>query len=202
MFNEAKYQLILKSLKTLSRRFDQIYQNYLKKIIDFPILISYCHPQTNNISYLPNPEDVRKSIFDQFISEKIYSIIYRRNFLEPQEFPNYMTVFEEVFEANIDQNTNLNFRIQFDPIINGLLKNIRNVVNNSFASLDSFSKSIVPIKKNHNKYSSINFENLTEKTTPEELKDLFEKFLAEEKEVLLLRPKVFIGIFEYNLDNL
>ena len=202
IYNESKHKLILNSLNTLSTRFETIFENYSKKLIDYPLLISYCHPHLNSIYFLPNPTDIKKTLFEQYMTEKIYTIIYRRNFLDPQEFPNYMVCSEEVFELTVDQNTSLNYRVKEDPTIQGYFNSIRIVVNNSFNEMDRYTKTLVPLKKGFNTYSTMNFDNLNEKTTPVELKDLYEKLIEFDRQVKELKPKMMIGIFEYNLDNL
>jgi len=179
-----------------------MYHNYETNQTYHPMLISYCHPHKNNIFFLPNPEDVKKAIFEQFMTEKIYTVIYRRSFVDPQEFPNYMTCFDEVFDTSCDQNSNLNLRIKDDPLIKAFFDNIRNVVDRTFKSLESYTRSLLPIKRNHTAYTAINFDDLTEKTTAEELKDLYEKFLHEEGEIKKLKPIVMIGIFDFDVQNL
>jgi hypothetical protein len=66
LYNEAKFNLINESLEALTGRFERIYDNYINNIMDIPILISYCHPLKASIFYLPNPKDIKKSIFDNF----------------------------------------------------------------------------------------------------------------------------------------
>ena len=202
LYNEAKYQLVYNSLKNLSQKFERIYDNYVNDIIDYPILVSFCHPQKSSIFFLPNPEDIKKFIFEQFLTEKIYTVIYRRSFIDPQEFPNYMSCFDEVFETTVDQNSNLNIRIKEDSSIMSLFGKIRKVVDSSFKAIEDFTRKLLPVKQNYNTYSAINFEELGEKTKPEDLKMLLENFIAEEDTVKKLKVKNIIGIFEYNLSNL
>jgi len=202
LYNEAKYNLIFESLQNLALKFERIYDNYLSNNIDVPLLVSYCHPQKNSIFFLPTPEDIKKSIFEQFLTEKIYTVIYRRSFIDPQEFPNYMSCFDEVFETTVDQNSNLNMRVKEDKNIMGLFGKIRKIVDLSFKALEEYTKKLLPVKQNYNSFSSVNFDELGEKTKPDELKDLLEKFIAEEKTVKAIKEKKMIGIFEYNLTNL
>ena len=136
------------------------------------------------------------------MTEKIYTVIYRRNFIDPQEFPNYMACFDEVFEQTCDQNSNLNLRIKEDPTIMMFFDKIRKVVDKSFKSLSDYTKELLPIKRNFNKYTEIDFEDLTEKTSPETLKELYENFLKFEEDIKTLKPRVTIGIFDYILENL
>ena len=66
-----------------------------------------------------------EAIFDNFIQETIYCVIYKKNFIDPQEFPKYMSCFEEVFEVSVDQNSNLNTRIKESEEISKLFNAIR-----------------------------------------------------------------------------
>ena len=181
---------------------ERIYSNYAIGNIDIPLFVTYCHPQLTNIYYLPNPDNMRKAIFEQFITEMIYTIVYRKSFVDPQEFINYMTCFEEVFEQNCDQNSNLNLRIKKDIPIMTLFNRIKKVVDDSYVQIEKFTNELIPIKQNHYKYSMIKLNELNEETKSEDLKDLYQKFLEEDQKIKKLKTKPHVGIFEYNLENL
>jgi len=202
LFNYAKYEIIFRSLTLFTEKLEKIYYSYLNEIKDNPILISFCHPQETNIYYLPTPTSIKRSIFEFFISEKIYVVIFRRSFIDPQEFINYMRCYDEVFCDNCDQNSNLSLRIKEDIQISDLFLRIMNVVENSFKEIEKYSKILLPIKQNHNTYSLIDLDNLKEDIKPQEIKDLFERFNAEEEKISQLKAKKHIGIFEYNIQNL
>ena len=202
IFNQTKYSIILGSLDKITEKLELLYEHYTSGHIGQPILISYCHPQQTNIYYLPNPENIRKIIFEEFITENVYTAIFLKSFIDPQEFPNYMSCYEEVFDQNCDQNSNLNIRIKGDKKIMKYFTRIKTVVDNSFIELEKYTKGLIPIKQNHQKYSLINLDELNENVKSEELKDLYEKFKFEDDRIKKIKSRVHIGIFEYNTENL
>jgi energy-coupling factor transporter ATP-binding protein EcfA2 len=202
LFNEAKYSLIKNSLKNLAEKFSRLYDCYLNDLSDSPLLIVYDLPLHDQIHYIPHIEQVQKSVFEEYIQEKIYTVIYRKSFIDPQEFPNYMVCFEEVFEVSVDQNSNLNIRIKEDTEIGGLFQRIKKNFENCHSALDNFTRHQVPILINYNTYSSINFKALKEDATPDELKSLLQKFLEEAKTISQVKPKKNVGIFQFHMGNL
>ena len=149
----------------------------------------------------PHFENLEKAIFDEFLTEKIYTVICKKNFVEPREFPNYMVCMEEVFETSVDQNHNLNLRIKEDPKIINLLSSIRAIMNKSYGELREYAQNLLPILLHFNQYESLNFNDFNY-SKPEILKEYLHKFVVEESVVSAIRPKTTIGIFEFNLKNL
>jgi hypothetical protein len=167
-----------------------------------PIIVAFISPVRDQIKFNPHVELIKKSLYDEFILEKIYTVIYRKSFMDPQEFQNYMVCFEEVFEVSVDQNSNLNIRIKEDPSINSIFDSIKESVNKCFTSMEEYCAELTPTLKNFNKFNSIKFDALQEDAKPEELKDYLEKFAAEGVEIGKIRHKKNMGIFEFTLENL
>ena len=149
----------------------------------------------------PHFQNLEKAIFEEFLTEKIYTVICKKNFVEPREFPNYMVCMEEVFETSVDQNHNLNMRIKEDPAIITLLTNIRNYMNKSYEELKEYTQQLLPILIHFNEYENLDFNSFN-LAKPDMLKEYLYKFVEEEKVISKIRPKVTIGIFEFNLENL
>jgi len=178
-----------------------IYENYEEKHIDVPLFIAYIHPQTEGFMYLPLITDIKKTFYDQFITEKIYSVIFRKNFIDPTEFTAYMSCYEEVFETTSDQNTNLNVRVKENDRINNLLSGIWSFVEKSYERIDEFTNNLLPIKNNCDSFLKIDFNELKEVGKADEFKSYLESFLNESKEIKKLKEKNFVGLFEYFLQN-
>jgi hypothetical protein len=155
----------------------------------------------NHIKLTPHFESIEKAIFDEYLTEKIYTVICKKNFIEPKEFPNYMVCMEEVFETSVDQNHNLNMRIKEDPVIINLLTMIKEVMNRSYYEVTNYAQDLLPLLNNYNQYETLDF-NTFNNSKPEVLKEYLYKFVEEEKVVSKLKKKVSIGIFEFNLQNL
>jgi hypothetical protein len=167
-----------------------------------PMIVAFISPVRDQIKFNPHIELIKKSLYDEFILEKIYTVIYRKSFMDPQEFQNYMVCFEEVFEVSVDQNSNLNLRIKEDPSINKIFDTIKESVNKCFLAMEEYCAELTPTLKNFNKFNNIKFEALQEDAKPEELKDYLEKFAAEGVEIGKIRHKKNMGIFEFTLENL
>lgn len=155
----------------------------------------------NHIQLTPHFENLEKAIFDEFLTEKIYTVICKKNFVEPREFPNYMVCMEEVFETSVDQNHNLNLRIKEDPKIMNLLTSIRGIMNKSYSELKEYAQNLLPILVHFNQYESLNFNDFNN-SKPEVLKEYLKKFVVEESIISNIRANITIGIFEFNLKNL
>ena len=56
----------------------------------------------NTIKYIPEFNSLEELIFEKFIQENIFNFINKKNFIDPQEFPLYMTCYEDVFEKSFD----------------------------------------------------------------------------------------------------
>lgn len=175
---------------------------FISNVPETPMIVAFIHPVKDQIKFNPHVELIKKSLFDEFILEKIYTVIYRKSFMDPQEFQNYMVCFEEVFEVSVDQNSNLNLRIKEDPSINEIFELIKQTVQNCFEAMEEYCNELSPTLKNFNTYNSIDFQKLQEDAKPDELKDYLEKFAKEGVEIAKIRNKKIMGIFEFNLENL
>ena len=71
LFNYSKFDLIIKSLSLLDKRFSRLYESYIKKYADSPLLIVSIVALGNKISYNPSMELITSAIFDHFIIENI-----------------------------------------------------------------------------------------------------------------------------------
>ena len=201
LFNEAKYNVIINSLSKLNEKFQRIFYNYTNNLPDFPIMTAIMHPMKDMIKFMPQNEAIKKAIFDEFIKEKIYSVIKRISFLDPNEFPAYWSCYDEVFEVTIDQSNNLNIRIKEDNKSNGLLEAINKVVDNSYADLENYAVKMEPTLFKFYKYNSITVAELKEKK-PDELNVLLESFKNENDYIYKLKEKLMIGVFEFDCSNL
>lgn len=202
LFNEAKYKAISFSLDKLDNKFKRLYQCYVNKWVDPPMIITMILCMKGQIYYNPSIELMREFIFDNFIQEKLYTVIYKKSFIDPQEFPNYMSVFEEVFESSVDQNANLNSRIMESEEIITIFNSIKNSFELCKKSLIDYSTALQPVLRNYNEYNSINFKELEKSATPDQLKELLDKFLKEAVVIRALKNIVNVGIFEFHLDYL
>ena len=135
------------------------------------------------------------------MTEKIYTVINRKCFIESKEFPNYMVCFEEVFETAVDQNHNLNIRIREEPRIKELLSIIRKIVDDSYNSIILYSNTLLPILIKFNEYEALNFNELNNEKA-DLLKDYLERFMQMSIDITNLMPIIKKGIFELDLKNL
>ena len=202
LFNESKFKLIRNSLNKLNMRFERLYQAYVNGWNDPPILIVTLFTMQDQIQYNPAMIALSDLIFDQFIQENIYTVVYKKSFIDPQEFPNYMICFEEVFENSVDQNSNLNNRIKEDEGILKTFASIKEHFNNCKKALNEYSSSLAPVLHNYNTYNKISFAQLEKESTPEELKGLLNSFIKENETVRQLKKVVSIGLFEFDISGL
>ena len=202
LYNYSKFDLIIKSLSLLEKRFSRLYEAYENKYADNPLIITTIVTLGNKISYNPSIELITSAIFDHFISENIDLVIRIKNFIDPQEFPTYMVCYEEVFEVSVDQNGILSGRIKEDDQYNDLFDNIKNSFDKCRRALDEKAASLVPILLKNNKFMKTNFTKLEEKADHKQLKEYIDEFKKMEESVRKLEKKVNIGIFEFQLDLL
>ena len=202
LFNYSKFDLIIKSLNLLDKKFARLYEAYEKKYNDNPILIATIVTLGNKISYNPSMELVISAIFDHFILENIDLVIRIKNFIDPQEFPKYMVCFEETFDVSVDQNGILNGRIKDDDNYNGIFDNIKNSFDKCRKALDDTAKNLVPILMNNNKYMKTNFTTVEKEADHTQLKEYISEFKKMEIDVKKLNRKLNIGFFEFRLDLL
>ena len=202
IFNEAKFETIQYSLDLLDKRFKRLYECYLNNWFDPPIMTTKILCIENKIYLNPSINLMYESLFDNFIQETIYCVIYKKNFIDPQEFPRYMTCFEEVFDITVLQNLNLNNRIKETDSIVNLFKSLKDNFELCHKELNKCIDNLRPILENYIKNSKLDFKQLEKTATPTELKDLLIEFQEKEKIIKRLRPIVNIGIFEFQLDDL
>ena len=203
VFNEAKFNLIKLSLEQLKNKFTLFYQNYINnENNNIPILKITLFTLSYEIKFIPEIVDLNDLIFDKFIQNNIYSVIYKKSFIDPQEFPQYMTVFEEVFDTTVDQNANLNLLIKEHPVIVGLLNDIKEQFNNCCNALVDYSNSLQPVLDNFHKFNKINFKELENSCTPQLINEYLVSFVEESKVVRSLKKIVNIGLFELDCEQL
>ena len=202
LFNESKYQLIDLSLGLLDKKFKRLYDCYINKWIDPPLIITKILCMSGNIFYNPSMKLMSEAIFDNYIQETIYCVIYKKNFIDPSEFQQYMSVFEEVFEISVDQNANLNTRIKESEVILQKFNSIRENFDKCHEELNKYVESLVPIYRTYLEYSKLNFKKLEQTGTPKELKDYLDDFKNQNVIIKALRPFKNIGLFQFQLDDL
>ena len=202
IFNEAKFEAIEYSLELLDKKFKRLYECFVNKWIDPPIIITKILCMGEKIFYNPSIRLIYESVFDNFIQETIYCVIYKKNFIDPQEFPRYMSCFEEVFEISVDQNSNLNARLKDTESIINLFESLKDNFELCHKELNNCVESLRPILENYLKNNKINFVELEKTATPTELKDLLAEFQQKEKEIKQLQSVINVGIFEFQLDDL
>ena len=202
IFNETKFETINFSLDLLDRKFKRLYECYINKWVDPPMLITKILCMGDKIYYNPSIVLISEAIFDNFIQETIYCVIYKKNFIDPQEFPKYMSCFEEVFEVSVDQNSNLNNRIKESELIENKFESIKHNFELCHIELNKEVDNLRPILNNYLKNNKINFKELEATATPNQLKDLLAEFHEKEKIIKQLKPIKNIGIFEFQLDDL
>ena len=202
IFNESKFFSIQFSLELLVKKFKRLYECFLNKWVDPPIIITKILCMGDKIYYNPSIRLIYEAIFDNFIQETIYTVIFKKNFIEPQEFPKYMSCYEEVFEISIDQNGNLNGRIKETEHINELFDSLKEHFELCHQELNKEVDKLRPILENYLKNSKISFTELEQNSTPNQLKELLSEFHEKEKIVKSIKPIINIGIFEFQLDDL
>ena len=202
IFNETKFQAIQFSLESLDRKFTRLYECYLNNWVDPPIVITKILCMGEKIFYNPSIRLIYESLFDNFIQETIYCVIYKKNFIDPQEFPRYMSCFEEVFDVTTDQNANLNARLKETEAITKLFESLKDHFELCHQELNKNVETLRPILENYLKNNKINFHELEKTANPTELKDLLAEFQEKEKIIKHLKPIVNVGIFEFQLDDL
>ena len=202
IFNEAKFETIDNSLEVLEKRFNRLYTCYANHWVDSPIITTKILCMNGKIFYNPGIKAMSEAIFDNYIQETIYCVIYKKNFVDPQEFPRYMSCFEEVFEVNVDQNTNLNMRLKEQKCITDKFDALKKYFELCHKGIEKTVQDLMPILENYKKFEKISFKELEESATPQYLKNLLDEFTEEEKRIKLLKPIINIGIFEFQLDDL
>ena len=200
LFGYSKVELIKNSLKLLGKRFARLYECYQNKWNDMPILIVMIVTIENQISYSPAIELIKASFFDNLIQENVNLVVNLKNFLLPEEFPQYMMCFEDVFDLSTDQNGTLGNRIRDEKEYNNLLKDIRTSFGNCHKALEKVAMSMTPSLLNYNKFIKLDFNQIEAQSNHNDLNNYLKMFKEEGEAVLRLKKKINIGIFEFNLE--
>ena len=201
LFNDTKFDLIINSLKILDRRFKRLYDSYLNNWVDNPLITVIVLNLKDKISYAPSMELISDSIFEHFIQGNISAVIKVKNFIDPQEFPQYMVCFEEVFDVSVDQNGSLSGRIKEDDNYCDLNNSIKSSFDKCRNSLDDKARELTPALVNYNKFSKINFNTVEEQANHEQLNEYILNFKSEDDRVKKIRKKINIGLFEFQLEE-
>ena len=200
LFNESKFNSIINSLQNLDSKFTRLYDAYIYKNSDIPMFIMSIISIGDKLHYNPNIDLIRQQIFDYYIQENIYNIINKKNFIDPQEFPQYMVCFEEVFDVSVDQNGVLNGRVKDDDEYNDIYSHIKLVFDNCVQALDDKVSELTPCLINYNKFNKIDFQKVEEEATHKELNNYLISFKKEDEKVKSIEKKINVGIFEFQLE--
>ena len=200
LVNKTKFELIMNSLFNLNKKFERLYNAYQNKWNDIPLLITMIITIGDKISYNPSIELIKGAIFDNYIQENIYAAINVKNFLEPDEFPQYVTCFEQVFDNTADQNGALNIRIRENFEFQKLYNNIKLNFQKCHEALEKEVSNLGPSLRNYNKFIKLNFKKIEEEADHNELINYIHSFKAEDQVVRKLNKIINIGIFEFHLD--
>ena len=200
LFNYAKTDLIMNSLKNIDKKLERLYQAYENNWNDIPIIITMVITLGDKISYNPSIELIRSAFFDNYIQENIYSIINIKNFVDPGEFPQYMICFEEVFDISVDQNGSLNNRIKENDEFMKIFNNIKMNFEKCHQALDKTASNLSPSLIKYNKYIKLNFNKIEAEADHNELINYINDFKNEDEIIRKLKKKINIGIFEFNLE--
>ena len=201
LFNDCKFELIINSLKILDKRFKRLYDSYENNWVDSPLIISTVVYLNEKISYAPAIELINDTIFEHFIQGNISAVIKLKNFIDPQEFPQYMICFEEVFEVSVDQNSSLAGRIKDDDNYLDINNSIKISFEKCRTALDESAKELTPSLLNYNKFTKINFKKLEEEADHTTLSQYILDFKAEDEHVKKLTKKKNIGLFEFHIEE-
>ena len=174
LYGYSKVELIKNSLKLLGKRFARLYECYQNKWNDMPILIVMIVSIENKISYSPAIELIKAAFFDNFIQENVNLVVKLKNFLIPEEFPQYMMCFEDVFDVSTDQNSNLGNRIKDEKEYNNLLKDIKISFENCHKALEKVAMSMTPSLLNYNKFIKLDFHQIEAQSNHNDLIKLYQ----------------------------
>ena len=200
LFGYAKVELIKNSLRVLGKRLSRSYECYKNQWNDVPILIIMIVTIENQISYTPAIELIKGAFFDNFIHENINLVINLKNFVDPEEFPQYMICFEDVFDVSVDQNNVLGNRIKYDDEFNNLVKDIQISFGNCQKAMEQTAYGLTPSLINYNKFIKLDFNKIEKESDHNDLNNYLKMFKEEGDVILKLKKKINIGIFEFNLE--
>ena len=178
LFNDTKFELIMNSLKVLDKRFKRLYESYENGWADNPLITTIVVNLGGKISYAPSIDLISDSIFEHFIQGNISSVIKVKNFIDPQEFPQYMVCFEEVFEVSVDQNGSLSGRIREDDDYIDLNNSIKDSFDKCRKALDEKASALSPALANYNKFNKINFSLVEKEADHNKLNEYINSFKA------------------------
>ncbi len=77
-----------------------------------------------------------------------------------------MSCFEEVFDVNVDQNTNLNMRLKEQKCITDKFDSLKKHFELCHMGIEECVQNLMPILENYKKYEKINFQELEENGSP------------------------------------
>ena len=200
LFGYAKVDLIKNSLRVLGKRLARSYECYKNQWNDIPILIIMVVTLENQVSYTPAIELIKASFFENFIHENINLVINIKNFVDPEEFPQYMLCFEDVFDVAVDQNNLLSSRIRNDKEFKSLIKDIQISFGNCQNSMEETALSLTPSLINYNKFIKLDFNKIEKESNHADLNNYLKMFKEEGDVIFKLKKKINIGIFEFNLE--
>ena len=151
--------------------------------MDNPLITTIVVNLGGKISYAPSIELISDSIFEHFIQGNISTVIKVKNFIDPQEFPQYMVCFEEVFEVSVDQNGSLSGRIREDDDYIDLNNSIKSSFDKCRNALDEKASELSPALANYNKFNKINFSTVEKEADHNKLNEYISSFKAEDERV-------------------
>ena len=200
LYGYAKVDLIKNSLRVFGKRLARSYECYKNQWNDMPILIVMVVTLENQVSYTPAIELIKGSFFDNFIHENINLVVNLKYFVDPEEFPQYMVCFEDVFDTSLDQNNVLSSRIKNDKEFIALIKDIQTSFGNCQNAMEQTALSLTPSLINYNKFIRLDFNKIQKESNHADLNNYLKMFKDEGEVVLKLKKKINIGIFEFNLE--
>ena len=112
-----------------------------------------------------------------------------KNFINPEEFPQYMICFEDFFDVTMDQNGALNPRIKHNSEINDLLKNIKISFGNCHNALEEKAMSLTPSLMNYNKLFKLDFNQIESNLDHNDLNNYIKMFKEEGDIVIKMHRK-------------
>ena len=81
IFNESKFETIHYFLELLDKKFKRLYECYINKWIDPSIIVTKILYMGEKIYYNLSIRLIYESLFDNFIQETIYCVIYIKKIL-------------------------------------------------------------------------------------------------------------------------
>ena len=201
-FNESKKKAVYRSLSLLYKKMQKFYEFYKNNLNIFPLLKISIINLGNDIKYSPDFNNLEELFFEKFIQENIFNFINKKNFIDPQEFPIYMTCYELVFEKSFDQNASLLARIKSDNEINDLINNIKEYFYKIGEEVNKKIDELKIILEKYYKYSKINFKEFEENSTSAKIQEYLDYVYEEREKTIVLKKINNIGIFELNIEQL